>query len=283
MRARKTNRKPPVNSDDALAASPGKPVSPASSDAEAENHRVTLERTTAEMDKVSPPPPGIERQYFDGPLGARTRNRKREWELAVEGLEQLAAQRDYATARLTIIWLWQSAQVTQALTQDIQADLEAELPEIKQNLSQHERERTMLSDARGVDKPWRNEKLALLGDMIEKSKRAVAAIGLSMKQPGPGRPRRPEVLDDLVAAFAMLVAVQHGAERPASYREVAEALCFWSPESGVKAQQVRDIKRNVTTRIRTDAGRARYPIFTLLSRVWASDLRRVQENRKFRP
>ena len=39
------------------------------------------------MDKISPPPPGIERQYFDSPLG-RTRNRKREWELAVEGLEQ---------------------------------------------------------------------------------------------------------------------------------------------------------------------------------------------------
>ena len=144
MRARKTNRKPPANSDDALAPSPGKPVSAASSDEEAENRRVALERTTAEMDKILPPPPGIERQYFDGPLGARTRNRKREWELAVEGLEQLAAKRDYATARLTIIWLWQSAQVTQALTQDVQADLEAELPEIKQNLSLYERERAML-------------------------------------------------------------------------------------------------------------------------------------------
>ena len=58
------------------------------------------------MDKISPPPPGIERQYFDGPLGLRTRNRKREHELAVENLELLAAKRDYATARLTIIWLW---------------------------------------------------------------------------------------------------------------------------------------------------------------------------------
>jgi len=282
VRTRKTNRKPPVNSDDALAPSLGKPVSPASSDAEAENRSVTLERNTAEIDKISPPPPGIERQYFDGPLG-RTRNRKREWELAVQGLEQLAAKRDYATSRLTIIWLWQSAQVTQALTQDIHADLEAELPEIKRNLSLYERERAMLSDACGVDETWRNERLAVLNDMIAKSKRAVAAIGRSMKQPGPGRPRRPEVLDDLIAAFALLVAVQHGAERPASYREVAEALFFWSPDSGVKAQQVRDIKRTVATRIRTEAGDARYPIFALLSLVWASDLRRVQGNRKSRP
>jgi hypothetical protein len=283
VRARKTNRKPPANSDDALAPCPGKPVSPASSDEEAENRPVALERTTAEMDKILPPPPGIERQYFDGPHRARTRNRKREWELAVEGLEQLAAKRDYATARLTIIWLWQSAQVTQALTQDVQADLEAELPEIKQNLSLYERERAMLSDARGVDETWRNERLAVLNDMIEKSKRAVAAIGRSMKQPGPGRPRRPEVLDDLIAAFALLVAVQHGAEHPASYREVAEALLFWSPDSGVKPQQVREIKRTVTTRIRAEAGDARYPTFTLLSRVWASDLRRVQGNRKSPP
>lgn len=255
---------------------------PASSDGEAENLRVTLERTTAEMDKISPPP-GIERQYFDGPLGLRTRNRKREHELAVENLELLAAKRDYATARLTIIWLWLWAQVTQVVTQDIQADLEAGLPEIKQTLSQYERERAMLNDARGVEEGWRNEKLAVLGDLIEKSKRAVAAIGRSMKQPGPGRPRRPEVFDDLIAAFAVLVAVQHGAEHPASYREVADALFFWSPESDVKAQQVRDIKRTVTTRIRTEAGRARYPIFTLLSRVWASDLRRAQANRKSRP
>jgi hypothetical protein len=244
---------------------------------------MTLERTTAEMDKISPPPPGIERQYFDGPLGLRTRNRKREHELAVENLERLAAQRDYATARLTIIWLWLWAEVTQAVTQDSLADLEAELPEIKQNLSQYERERAMVSDARGVDETWRNEKLAVLDDMIEKSKRAVAAIGRSMKQPGPGRPRRPEVFDDLIAAFALLVAVQHGAERPASYREVAEALFFWSPESSVEAQQVRDIKRTVTTRIRKEAGCGRYPVFTLLSRVWASDLRRVLENRKSRP
>jgi hypothetical protein len=243
---------------------------------------MTLERTAAAMDKISPPPPGIERQYFDGPLGLRTRNRKREHELAVENLERLAAKRDYATARLTIVWLWLWAEVTQAVTQDSLADLEAELPEIKQNLSQYERERAMLSDARGVDETWRNEKLAVLDDMIEKSKRAVAAIGRSMKQTGPGRPRRPEVFDDLIAAFALLVAVQHGAERPASYREVAEALFFWSPESSVKAQQVRDIKRTVTTRIRTAAGCARYPVFTLLSRVWASDLRRVQENRKSR-
>lgn len=83
----------------------------------------------------------------------------------MEGLERLASKRDYATARLTIIWLWQSAQVIQAVTRDIQADLEAGLPEIKQTLSQYERERAMLSDARGLDEGWRNEKLAML-DLI---------------------------------------------------------------------------------------------------------------------
>lgn len=64
----KINRRPAVNSDDAFASSPGQPVLPASSDAESENLRVTFERTTAELDKISPPPPGIERQYFDGAL-----------------------------------------------------------------------------------------------------------------------------------------------------------------------------------------------------------------------
>jgi hypothetical protein len=279
VRTRKTNGKPPVNLRDPIASSP---VERASSDAEAENLRVSLERTTAEMDNLSPPPPGIERQYLDGPLGVRTRNRKREHELAVENLERLAANREYPTARLTLIWLWQWNEVTQALTEDSKADLEAELPEIQHTLSLFERERAMISDARGVDEAWKNEKLASLDDMIKKNRRALEAIGRAVKQAGPGRPRRPEAFDDLITAFALLVAVQHGAERPASYREVAEALLFWSPESRVQPTRVRDIKRTVANRIRTEAGRAKYPISALLSKVWAADLRRVQANRRSR-
>jgi hypothetical protein len=130
--ARKTNRKPPVKSRNPVARSP---IERSSSDIGADNLRVTLERTTAEMDKLSPPPPGIERQYFDGPLGLRTRSRKRERELAVENLERLAANRDYPTARLTLIWLWQCDEVIQAVNEDSKSDLEAELPKIKQTLS----------------------------------------------------------------------------------------------------------------------------------------------------
>jgi hypothetical protein len=274
--------KPPVDSDELSDPSAGQPFSQPSSSAEDERSRETLIRSAAESDKISPPPPGIERQYFHGALGVPTRNRKREWELAVESLERLGTERDYATARLTIIWLWNWAQVTHALTQDVHADLVAELPGLERTLSQYERERAMLVAARGLDEQWRNDKLAALDDLIEKHRRALDAIRHATKHAGPGRPRRPEVFDDLIAAFALLVAVQHGAERPASYREVAEAFFFWDPESRVEARQVRDIKRNVTNRIRSEVGRARYPIFAMLSRAWASDLRRVRIDRSSR-
>jgi len=64
----------------------------------------------------------------------------------------------------------------------------------------------------------------MLGDLIVKHRSVLDAISRSLKRAGPGRPHRPEVFDDLIAAFALLVAVQHDSERAASYREVAEAL-----------------------------------------------------------
>jgi hypothetical protein len=249
-----------------------------SPDVEAQRLRATLQRSAAESDKISPPPPGIERQYFDGPFGVPTRNRKLEYDLAVHSLKRLAAERDYATARLTIIWLWQSAQVTYALNQDSRADLVAELPRIQESFTRYQRERSMLVDAHGVDQSWKSEKLVALDEMIEKHKRSLNAIGSLLKRPRRGRPSRPEVFDDLVATFALLIAVRQGAERATSYREVAEGLLFWSPETNVKPGQVRDIKRDVTVRIRREAGRARYPIFTMLSEAWASDVSRIKAN-----
>jgi hypothetical protein len=227
-------------------------------------------------DYAFPPPPGIERQWFQGVPGQYWRNRKREYELAAERLMHAAGARDFATAKHVILWLWRWQEITTALNRDVEAELKASLPGLRSQLKVLRREKRDLEDAHGIDETYRRETIEHLQNAMLATQRAIDSTRPVLHKAARGRPTAPTWPDDLITAFATMLAVRRQYERSANYREIKESLETFGLRDSIHLSEIKEAVRRVRRALAKPAGGECYPVSAGLYRRWWAELERIR-------